>query len=146
MKTMLLALLALTSVSSFANCLDVSGKYLCPAEAAQEYALGSRDLIIKKSPITDIYSVSTGSEAAIYEVNAWNPSISPSTGDIDYNVETMAQCRAKSVMFYSKVTTTDGDISVTMTGGLDVRPTADGVVVRILVDEDEFFKFNCKKI
>lgn len=144
MKTALTIITLLYSISSFA-CIDISGKYLCPEEASDEWALGTREVQLKKSPFMDIFAMKS-TETTIFEVGAWNPAIDPNSGDIDFNTETMAECTDKSVLLHNKVTEIDDDIAITVQGSYEVRPTPAGIQLRILVEGDEFFKFDCNKL
>src|SRR4051794_6758050 len=113
MKISIFLAFSLFSSLSFA-CADISGKFLCPEEAASPMALGTREVQFVKSTIVDMYSMKLGEETLMFEVDAWNPGINPTTGEIDFKVETMAECKDDTVLLNEKVTEEDQGIKLTV--------------------------------
>jgi hypothetical protein len=138
MKKLLIAVLALGSLSSFA-CVDISGKYLCPVEAEEEF--GERTVQFKKSPILDMYSMKVGNDAIMFELGAWNPGIDPNSGEIDHSVETMAECQGNTVILKIR-----GDReNETFVGSFDVTKKTNGINLSVKNEGKETYNFDCVK-
>jgi hypothetical protein len=144
MKTTLAIFTLLSSISSFA-CPDITGKYLCPVEAEEITALGTRAVQFKKSPYVDIYSMKLGNDSIMFEVGSWNPGINPNTGDVDHLTETMAECKGNTVILNVKETVNEGDISITVAGSFDVTKIANGINLSLKTEDEELHKFDCIK-
>ena len=144
MKKIVYLLVLMASTSAFA-CPEVTGKYLCPEEAAHELALGGRQVEIGGGTY-GVYTVTLGNSAAVYEVGSRNPLIDPNTGEIDFSVTTLAECRQEALLLHHEVTESDEDITVTVSGTHEVKPMASGIRLRYLLEGDELYSFQCDKL
>src|SRR5690606_24210112 len=120
MKLFIVSMLMLSSVSAFANCPELAGKYLCAEEAADEMSIGSRNVFLAYGSLFKSYAFGTEKEAYLYEMNSWNPAISMN-GDIDQKVKTIALCKDSVLTLRNEVTETVEDISLSMVQDWEVR-------------------------
>lgn len=133
------------AATSAMACPEVTGKYLCPKEAANSI-LGTRDIELGKSPLVDIYTMKVKGAQAIYELNSWNPGIDPRTGDVDFRLQTRAECKDDLLLLRTQATEQEGETRATVEQIYEVRRTPKGILLRSTFDGDEFFRFECEKI
>lgn len=144
MKTTLILFLIFSSIYASADCPKVTGKYFCSKDAAEDLALGSQNVSIQsKDP--RIFIFLTGKGNVLYELNSWNPAISLD-GRIDYSIETMATCSEDKLLLKNKVTDVNGQPTITVNQDFEISTNTTGINLRILVDGDEFFNFNCNSV
>lgn len=144
MRKIIIGLLTVSSINAFA-CPDISGKYICPKEADQPTALGTRTIQLKKSPFADIYSMKLANDSLMFEVDVWNYGIDPNTGDMDRSTETMAECKGDTVILNVKETVRADGINVTVSGSFDVTKTSSGINLSLKTEGEELHNFNCTK-
>jgi hypothetical protein len=138
MKFIVATIVFFTSIYSYA-CVDISGSYFCPEEAANVFLLGTRKPQFKKHSDPDVYVMKAG-KSALFEVGSWNPLMNPTTGDIDLSTETMAECKDNTVFLHSM------DMEIGLLETIKVTPTTSGVYLRFLTEDEEDVSFECTRI
>jgi hypothetical protein len=141
MKNLCIIVAIFISSRAFADCASLAGEYLCPKEAASELLLGSQNIAVTYKSLLRGFVFRAGATDVFYELNAWNPAMS-GRGDIDYGTEVMAQCDAQDTLTLHHRVTEDG---IQVAQDWVLQATGGGILVRALLDGDEFASFLCQK-